>query len=687
MLFANSVMLWGLLAISVPVIIHLFNLQRYKKVYFTNVRFLQQLQQQSRRQSVLRHWLALLFRILVIIFLVLAFAKPFIPSAIGTSSEAESATSIYIDNSFSMETEGRSGFLIDDAIAKAKDIKASHSRADKFNLLTNEFSGIHHRMVSADELGTFIDDVSISPAVRDLRDVLGRQYDILNREPATNKSVYLISDFQRNIATFEGFVPDTNIRHFMIHLEPSRYANLSVDTCWFETPTQQPGQVVQLNVTITNHGENPVEKIPVKLVVNGSQRALTSLDINAGESVTETLSFTIRETGIHQGFVEINDYPITFDDRLYFSFRVLPAINILSIFDQTPGSYLRALFGPDTLFRFAENNFRQLNYAEVHRQQLIILNGLGSVSSGLATEIGRFVENGGSLLIIPAQKIDSESYVSWMRTLNTVVFSGSDTTRIRMADLNLLHPLYKDVFETQPGSAAALSAETDLPWVSNKYRFSLPPRKDVQTLISLRNAEPFLIADRYGEGNIYVMASPLEVQATTFPIHAIFVPTLYRMALLSTPLQKIYNIVGTQESMSIGNMSPGTGQVFNLASADGQLKFIPGHRTVNYSTHLYALDAIETAGNYHLTSDQDTLMVLSFNYDRRESLPEYLSVQELHDMAESAGFTNFAVVSESERPVGQVINELSRGKQLWKYFIIAALVFLLAEILALRFLP
>jgi len=189
------------------------------------------------------------------------------------------------------------------------------------------------------------------------------------------------------------------------------------------------------------------------------------------------------------------------------------------------------------------------------------------------------------------------------------------------------------------------------------------------------------------EGNIYVMASPLDVQATTFPVHAIFVPTLYRMALLSTPLQKIYNIVGTQESVSIGNLSPGNGQVFNLASADGQLKFIPGHRTVNYSTHLYALDAIKTAGNYHLTSDQDTLLVLSFNYDRRESLPEYLSVQELHDMAESTGFTNFAVVSESERPVGQVISELTRGKQLWKYFIIAALVFLLAEIAALRFLP
>lgn len=687
MLFANPLMLWGLFAVSIPIIIHLFNLQRYKKVYFTNVRFLQPLQQQSRRQSVLRHWLVLLFRMLAIIFLVLAFAKPFLPSSIGTVSEAEGIASIYIDNSFSMEAQGRDGLLIDEAINKARAIKSSHPRSDKFNLLTNEFLGIHHRMVSSDELGNFIDNVKISPAVRELRNVLKRQYDILNSEPITNKTVYLISDFQRNVSTFEGFVPDTSIRHFMLPLKPVRYSNISIDTCWFETPAQQPGQVLQLFVTLSNHNNSPVENIPVRLFVNGVQRALASFSMDAGKRSTETLSFTIRETGNHHGYVELSDYPITFDNRLYFSFHVLPMINVLSIFDENPGHYLRALFEPDTLFNFTESNFRKLNYAEVHRQQLIILNSLNSISSGLANEIGRFVESGGSLLIIPSDNIDRETYASLMQTLNTVVFDDTDTTRIRMDDLNLLHPLFKNVFEIQAGERNTLPPETDLPWVNTRYRLAFPHRKDVQTLISLRNEEPFLVASRYGKGNVYVMSSPLEVQATTFPVHAIFVPTLYRMALLSTPRQNIYNLVGTQESVSIGNLNPGSEQVFNLSGFEGKLKFIPGHRTVNYNTHLHALDVIKTAGNYYLSSDQDTLLILSFNYDRRESEPDYLSVQELYDIAKNKGITNFAVISESERPFDQVISELIRGKQLWKFFIIAALVFLFAEVIALRFLP
>jgi hypothetical protein len=319
--------------------------------------------------------------------------------------------------------------------------------------LQTTFQAIHHRLVSADEFGTLLQDVEISPAVRNLSAVLSRQYDILNAEPAEQKSVYLISDFQRNISSFEGFAPDSSIYHFMIHMKPVSKSNISIDTCWFDTPAQQPGQIVNSMVKVTNHSETAVENIPVRLIVNGTQRALASFTLDKNESATESFRFSIRETGIHHGFLELNDFPVTFDDKLYISFEVLPSINVMSIYEQQAGPYLRALFGPDTLFQFTETNFRQLNYAEVHRQQLIILNGLGSISSGLATEIGRFVENGGSLFIIPAQKIDSRILCILDANPQHSGFSGSDTTRIRMDDLNLLHPIFTRMF-LKPSPAA-----------------------------------------------------------------------------------------------------------------------------------------------------------------------------------------------------------------------------------------
>jgi hypothetical protein len=687
MLFVYPYLLWGLLAVSVPIIIHLFNLQRYKKVYFTNVRFLQQLQQQSRRQSVLRHWLALLFRILAIAALVLAFAKPFIPSPLGTISESDGLVSVYVDNSFSMETEGRNGYLIDEALTKSIEIKESHSRSDKFNLLTNDFLGIHHRAVSGDEFLTMLEDVTISPSVRTLSAVLGRQYDILNRDNLENKSLYLISDFQRNAVDLDGFVPDSTIRHYLIYLEPQGYSNLSIDTCWFDAPAQQPGQVVQLHVVVSNHSDRLYEKVPLRLIINGTQRAIASVDLPPLANTSHTLAFTIRDTGLHSGYVELSDFPITFDDRLYFSFNVPEQINVLHIFEQRPGPWLRALFAPDTLFRFSETPLRQLNYADIFRQQFIVLNGLRSISSGLAAELSRFLENGGSLMIIPAAVADIASYNDWMRNLNTVTFVNPDTSRIRVADLNLLHYIYKDVFMPAQGGRPAIGPDTDLPNVFFRYGLNFPSRKDVQTLISLRNAEPFLVADRYSSGNVFVLASPLDESAGNFPVHAIFVPTLYNIALYSTPAQSIYHVIGSRESVGVGNVNPGGEQIFRIAASDGQFTFIPGHRTLNYQTQLYALDAIKDAGNYYLKTDNDTLQILSFNFDRRESVPDYLSVKELYDIAENKGFSNFAVISQTEKPLAQVLGELSRGRQLWKYFIVAALAFLLAEIVVLRFLP
>src|SRR3954467_10394129 len=99
MVFLQPLFLWALAAVSVPVIIHLFNFRRFKKIYFTNVRFLQEIKQDTRSRSRLKHLLILIARLLALAFLVFAFAQPFIP--LSKSSNVTTGTkhvSIYIDN-------------------------------------------------------------------------------------------------------------------------------------------------------------------------------------------------------------------------------------------------------------------------------------------------------------------------------------------------------------------------------------------------------------------------------------------------------------------------------------------------------------------------------------------------------------------------------------------------------------
>ncbi|HPG33408.1 MAG TPA: BatA domain-containing protein, partial [Lentimicrobium sp.] len=159
MLFINPYLLFGLFAVLIPIAIHLFNFRKYRKVYFSNVRFLRELQQKTQKQSRLLHLLVLLLRILTIVFLVLAFAQPYLPSATKTAPGQISVVSIFIDNSFSMEASGTKGRLIDEAKMAASEIAAAYKPDDLFQLLTNDFEGKHQRLVTKDEFIEMLKDV------------------------------------------------------------------------------------------------------------------------------------------------------------------------------------------------------------------------------------------------------------------------------------------------------------------------------------------------------------------------------------------------------------------------------------------------------------------------------------------------------------------------------------------------
>src|SRR5687767_13764757 len=115
MRFLYPSFLFALLAIAIPIIIHLFNFRKFKKIYFPNVRFLKEVKLETQSKSRLKHLLVLASRILAITFLVLAFAQPYIPASEKEIIKGEQTISIYIDNSFSMAALGKNGTLLDEA--------------------------------------------------------------------------------------------------------------------------------------------------------------------------------------------------------------------------------------------------------------------------------------------------------------------------------------------------------------------------------------------------------------------------------------------------------------------------------------------------------------------------------------------------------------------------------------------
>jgi len=682
--FVNPGFLFGLLAIGVPIVIHLFNFRKYKRVYFTNVRFLKELKEQTKKRSQLRHLIILLLRILAIACLAIAFSQPYIPFP-GNKQRADSrnSVSIYIDNSFSMEALGSRGPLLEEAKQKAREIAAAYKTSDIFQLLTNDFEGKHQRFVSRDEFYRMLSEVSISPVSRKLSEVISRQKDLFASSASKVKSAFVVSDFQQNFSNVTSLTDDSTMSGYLLPLAAAQVNNLYIDSCWFDSPVQQAGFPARLHVRLSNSSNADFEKIPIRVTVNNKQKAVASVDILAGNAAEIVMPFINYDDGICQGVVEINDYPVTYDDKFYFSYKVTSAMSVLAIDGENGNTFLDALFAKDSSVVYERMQEKKLDYSSFGKYNLIILNSVGSISSGLAQELKRFLENGGGVSLVPAPGADLASYNTFLRDLNAGMLTGPDTVNTVVSKINLNHPLFRDVFDASAGTGK-LPANVELPAVFSHFRILSNSHVSSESLMSLRTGDDFLTAQPVGEGMLFLLASPLDIRFSNFPKQALFVPVFYNMALLSRPVPRLYYTIGRDELIRVSGERLKDDQVYTIRSNSNNFDFIPGKVEVNSVNFVQAHGQIKEAGNYSMLAGAQRIMGLSFNYNRSESDMKYYSADELISMLEKKEIKHIRVLAQSQKAVGQAISELNKGKQLWKYFVLATLLFLLGEVILIR---
>jgi hypothetical protein len=679
MQFVNPLFLFGLFAIAIPIIIHLFNFRKFQKVYFTNVEFIEELKQQTQKQSQLKHLIVMLLRILAIASLVLAFAQPYIPVAENdVKQDSQNQISIFVDNSFSMEAAAQEGILLDKAIQNARDIALAYKNSDLFQLLTNDFEGKHQRYLSREEFLEMLDEVRISSVSRNLSEVYNRQADLFGENKTDSHTAYLISDFQSSISDFVNIESDTAIRLFLIPVEATEKNNLFIDSIWFSSPVQRVDQLMKLNVRIKNASGTDFEKIPLKLMINDQQRAIASFDMRANDEVVVEMPYTNNEVGLMFGKLEITDFPITDDDSCYFTYTVSDQIPILSISKDEDDIYLHSLFGKDSAFIYYNLPVNQLDYSAFNNFNLIILNKLDNVSSGLSQELKRFAQNGGSVLIIPGAKIDFNNYMEFLLNLNSPYYTAVDTFQTKVSDINLQGQVFADVFESIPKNI-------DLPKVLKHYNLRRQTNSLFEPLLGLQNGNIFLGVSPVGKGKIYLLASPLNTEWGNFPKHAIFVPTLYKIALLSNPENKLFYTIGNNDNIVLRGIALNGDKVFKIVGRDNQFEVIPEFQNLNSQINIFTNNQIKKAGNFTINYDDMQISAVAFNYNRIESNLSNLDRQGLDKQIQDAGLFNVMVISPSERSLTASITELNKGFQLWKTFIILALLFLLGEVILLRF--
>lgn len=680
MILTNPYFLLGLLAVAIPIVVHLFNFRRYKKVYFSNVDYLQQLQSETRKQSRLREYLILACRIAAIIFLVLAFTQPVIPNKDTTLKQGANSVSVYLDNSFSMENTNSDGTLLEMGKRKAVEIASAYKPTDQFQLLTNDMKGENFHWVSRDEFLAMVDRVEVSAAAPLLAEMIGKQQDFLHSGNGRNKLAYVVSDFQRSTADFENYPNDSSVSTTFVPLEGDAIDNISIDSVTFSTPVFLKGSPVNATIHVTNHGSNGVDNLPVRLFSNGKERALGSVNLGPRSHTTLDLAFVIDQSGVMHCHVETTDYPITFDDKFFFSLNIHQNISMLEIYgtkDHSP--YLEKLFGQDSLVIYHHTAHNRIDFNTLNEHNLIVLNELPTLSSGLAQALQKQIETGSSVLVIPAPDAEAGSYNAFLQSLQAPTLASFSKKEAKAEVINTQSRLYSNVF------SGKVDDNLERPTLHSYFHIQRGTNTLAEPIIALANGDAYLTETRFGMGKVYLFSTPLRPEFSDFMQQALFVPTLYNMVLLSQPLGETYTTIDNTNPVVLArNIDLGEGTT-KLHNSDRSVELIPDLRNMGGRTYLVPHNQIESAGNYTLVSSQSAEeQGLSFNYSRLESKMDFLDRREVESAIKDYHLVNCNVVKSAEKPLDDFIRSQTEGRSLWRWCIVLTLLMLALEILLIR---
>lgn len=665
--------LWALIALAIPIVIHLFYFRRFKKVFFTNVKYLKEIKEETSNRNKLKNLLVLLSRCLAVAALVLAFAQPFIPTGSSVKSGINHV-SVFVDNSFSMTAARQDIPLLDFAKEKARLIINSYSEEDKFQVLTHDFEGRHQRFVSKEDALSFVDEIQVTPSVQDIDKISQRQKQLLETA-AGNKISYIISDFQQSITDLS-MITDTTVEINLLPIQTAQLKNISIDSVWFDGPIPFIHQNNQLVVRVRNNSGEDAEQVKLSFKKDGQEKPIGIIDLPANSVITDTVSVTVDKSGWHQGIVSVSDYPVQFDDEYYISFPVPDTIHALFINETGPNRYMDALFKGVKYFALSNQNVNQLQYQQFANFDLIILNDLKSISSGLSAELGQYLRNGGKLLVFPGKNADLTSYNSFLALSGANTFVGQNKNTREVAGINTEEFIFSDVYINT-------SKNLKLPKTTLSYDQNTLASKLQENLLSFRDGSAYLSKYRVGDGQLFVCVAPLDKDLNDLVLHAeVFVPLVYKMAIITTKHKNLAYTITNNVVIETDNKRQTGDYVYKISN--GTEEFIPGQIPQGNKISLDIDDQVKKSGFYDLILNEKQIAKLAFNYDRKESNMSTFDEVELAKLGDQN--TKIKVISEAlQANISGTISEKDKGIVLWKWFVVAALLFLAIESLLLRF--
>jgi Aerotolerance regulator N-terminal len=660
MSFVYPSFLWALTALSIPIIIHLFNFRKTTKVYFSNTRFLKQVKQETTQKRKLKQYLVLASRLLFLLFLVLAFAQPFLPANEQLTSGKN--ITIYLDNSYSMTVPVQNQVrAFDAAVGFVDQIAATFPPDTRYRMITNDFAPFSNHYKTKSELLDLLSQMRPSAISRTLEEVKRKI-----ESDANPAEVFWISDFQKS--TMGGFKEsplDSAFQWHLVSLPIGEQTNVFVDSVYLENPLMIMGERNSLKVKLRNSGARTIEGLMVKLTINNVQAATASVNLTPNGSTETSFDLTNNLKGWNEAKVSVSDFPVSFDNDLFFTLNSAGRLKVVEVKSEAKSSYIEKVFGNSSLFYFRSLQANNIDYGLLSEADLVVLNGLKKIDANLVSFIQGAKEKSIPVFIVPSTEPDLNSYKLALPFPGLTIAKEQPQEELDRPDFD--NPFFENVFEEKTTSLAMPRARRILQWGADR-----------SAILKFKDNQPFLVQ----AGHLFVLTSPLDKGFTDFYNHALFVPVMYRMATsVKKDQQKLY-YTSTESLIRIKADSLFGDDPVRLV---GSQEIIPSQRKTGDQVLIELPKFSITAGYYGVMFKRDTLGFIAFDLDKRESLLAFYSAREVK---EQLGGGDLVSVFEEASPeaFGNEIKERYLGTPLWRYALILALLFLLVEVLLLRFL-
>ena len=640
MQFKHPEILYFLFLLVLPILVHLFQLRRFKKEYFTNVRFLKELSIQTRKSSKIKKWLLLATRLLLLTSIIIAFAQPFFK--VKDSKNSSNEMYIVLDNSFSMQAKGQKGELLKRAI---QELLENTPENQTFSLITNSETFWNTDIKS---IRSTLQNLKYSALPFQLESAMAK---IKSRKSALNKDIIVITDaVGLEPQQLKGI--NKNFNTYFIVPKTEHKNNISIDSVFIH---QTLDDFYEIGLKLTAYGEDQKEYS----VALYNQNKLIAKTLTKLETKEKTLYFTIPKKDFH-GYFSIIDNSLAYDNILYFSISKPEKINVISIGTAEKSNFLSRIYTSDE-FNYSNFQIGTLDYNSIGKQDAIVLNELEEIPQALQTTLKSFTEKGGNLVLIPSAKSVVPNLNQFLSIFGSIQLKTLENKEKLITKINFNHPLFAGVFENKIDN---------FQYPKTKTSFGISSSNPAALYYEDQTA--FLTSINKPISSVYVFVAPINLENSNFQQSPLIVPTFYKMA--------INNQNKGIKALTIGNNNPywvdvnlSKDEILNVKNENET--FIPIQQILNNKVQLTFNDYPVQAGNFEIYKQKNWLQNVSFNYNRTESNLAQANENMLSDYK-----TNDTIPT-----IFDTLQTYRIDNQIWKWFVIFALLFLVTEMAILRF--